>query len=130
MTKENFIIHHYSPENRTEKGTVTRTIVFRNADDPYMICKKEVEELYNKACRLLHTVETWMTYSVDDDITDETIQVLFVNLNKIICSIEKEVETLITTHEVTDRRDLFELRDVVVQLQEKANALFNTYITQ
>ena len=23
MTKEKFIIHHYSPENRTKKGTVT-----------------------------------------------------------------------------------------------------------
>lgn len=123
-------IHHYSPERRNEGGKVVQTIIFRKSDDPYMICKKEVDGLYNKSCRLLHTVETWMKYSVDDDITDETVQLLFVNLNKVIGSIEKDVENLITTYEVTDRRDSFELRDVVVQLQEKADELFNNYITQ
>ena len=42
--------------------------------------------------------------------------------------VASDIEELITTHKVTDRRDLFELRDVVVQLQEIADDLFKPYI--
>ena len=45
-------VHHYSPERRDESGTVVRTIVFRQADDPYMRCKEEVDVIYDKVRRL------------------------------------------------------------------------------
>lgn len=118
-------IKQYGPEKR---GEFSRVIIYRNADDPYMLCKKEVDELYNKVRRLLATVETWLEYSVDDDITEETIQALHLSFNKVMATVTKDVEELISTHEVTDRRDLFELRDVVTQLQEIADDLFKPYM--
>ena len=124
LTGKTFI-HHYSPEAR---GEFSRVIIYRNADDPYMICKKEVDELYNKARRLLTTVETWLEYSVDDDITEETVQALYLSFNKVRVIVTEDIEELITTHEVTNRRDLFELRDVVTQLQEIADDVFKQHI--
>lgn len=121
-------VHHYSPEKRDERGEVVRTIVFRQADDPYMRCKEEVDVLYDKVRRLLTTVETWLDCSVDDEITEEMVQGLYIGINKIMAVVASDIEELITTHKVTDRRDLFELRDVVVQLQEIADDLFKPYI--
>lgn len=121
-------VHHYSPERRDESGTVVRTIVFRNAGDPYMRCKEEVDVIYDKVRRLLTTVETWLDCSVDDEITEEMVQGLYIGINKTMAVVDSDIEELITTHKVTDRRDLFELRDVVVQLQEIADDLFKPYI--
>lgn len=121
-------VHHYSPERRDESGTVVRTIVFRQADDPYMYCKEEVDVIYDKVRRLLTTVETWLDCSVDDEITEEMVQELYIGINKTMAVVASDIEELITTHKVTDRSDLFELRDVVVQLQEIADDLFKPYI--
>ena len=121
-------VHHYSPERRDESGTVVRTIVFRQADDPYMRCKEEVDVIYDKVRRLLTTVETWLDCSVDDEITAEMVQGLYIGINKTMAVVVSDIEELITIHKVTDRRDLFELRDVVVQLQEIADDLFKPYI--
>ena len=121
-------VHHYSPERRDESGTVVRTIVFRNAGDPYMRCKEEVDVIYDKVRRFLTTVETWLDCSVDDEITEEMVQGLYIGINKTMAVVASDIEELITTHKVTDRRDLFELRDVVVQLQEIADDLFKPYI--
>ena len=121
-------VHHYSPEKRDESGEVVRTIVFRQADDPYMYCKEEVDVIYDKVRRLLNTVDTWLEYSLDDDIKNETVQALRISINKTMAVVASDIEELITTHKVTDRRDLFELRDVVVQLQEIADDLFKPYI--
>ena len=123
-------VHHYSPERRDESGTVVRTIVFRNAGDPYMRCKEEVDVIYDKVRRLLTTVETWLDCSVDDEITAEMVQGLYIGINKTMAVVVSDIEELITTHKVTDRRDLFELRDVVVQLQEIADDIFKSYIKQ
>ena len=123
-------VHHYSPEKRDENGTVVRTIVFRQADDPYMRCKEEVDVIYDKVRRLLTTVETWLDCSVDDEITAEMVQGLYIGINKTMAVVVSDIEELITTHKVTDRRDLFELRDVVVQLQEIADDIFKSYIKQ
>ena len=120
-------IHHYIPETR---GEFSRGIVYRNANDPYMLCKQEVDELYNKARRLLTTAETWLEYSVDDDITEETVRGLYLSFNKVMAIVTEDIEELITLHEVTNRRDLFELRDVVVQLQEIADDIFKPYMKQ
>ena len=121
-------VHHYSPEKRDERGEVVRTIVFRQADDPYMRCKEEVDVIYDKVRRLLTTVETWLDCSVDDEITEEMVQGLYIGINKTMAVVASDIEELITTHKVTDRSDLFELRDVVVQLQEIADDLFKPYI--
>lgn len=123
-------VHHYSPERRDESGTVVRTIVFRQADDPYMRCKEEVDVIYDKVRRLLTTVETWLDCSVDDEITAEMVQGLYIGINKTMAVVVSDIEELITIHKVTDRRDLFELRDVVVQLQEIADDIFKSYIKQ
>lgn len=123
-------VHHYSPEKRDENGTVVRTIVFRQADDPYMRCKEEVDVIYDKVRRLLTTVETWLDCSVDDEITAEMVQGLYIGINKTMAVVVSDIEELITIHKVTDRRDLFELRDVVVQLQEIADDIFKSYIKQ
>lgn len=130
IMKDKTFVHHYSPENRDERGIVVRTIVFRQANDPYMICKKEVDVIYDKVRRLLTTVETWLENSVDDDITTETVQGLYTSINKTMTVVTKDVEELITTHGVTNRRDLFELRDVVAQLQEIAEDIFKQHIMQ
>ena len=121
-------VHHYSPKRRDERGEVVRTVVFRQGDDPYICCMKEVDVIYDKVRRLLTTVETWLEYSLDDDIKNETVQALRISINKTMAVVASDIEELITTHKVTDRRDLFELRDVVVQLQEIADDLFKPYI--
>ena len=121
-------VHHYSPKRRDERGEVVRTIVFRQEDDPYICCMKEVDVIYDKVRRLLNTVDTWLEYSLDDDIKNETVQALRISINKTMAVVASDIEELITTHKVTDRRDLFELRDVVVQLQEIADDLFKPYI--
>lgn len=129
MERKTFV-HHYAPERRNESGAVVRTIVFRQADDPYMRCKDEVDVIYNKVRRLLTTVETWLENSVDDDITTEVVQGLYASINKTMTVVARDVEELITTHKVTNRRDLFELRDAVTQLQEIAEDIFKQHIMQ
>ena len=49
-------------------------------------------------------------------------------VHEVMAVVASDIEELITTHKVTDRRDLFELRDVAVQLQEIADDLFKPYI--
>ena len=117
-------VHHYSPERRDESGTGVRKIVFRQADDPYMRCKEEVDVIYDKVRRLLNTVDTWLEYSLDDDIKNETVQALRISINKTMAVVASDIEELIATYKVTDRGDLFELRDVAVQLQEIADDVF------
>lgn len=117
-------VHHYSPERRDESGTGVRKIVFRQADDPYMRCKEEVYVIYDKVRRLLTTVETWLDCSVDDEITEEMVQGLYIGINKTMAVVASDIEELIATYKVTDRGDLFELRDVAVQLQEIADDVF------
>ena len=121
-------VHHYSPKRRDERGEVVRTVVFRQGDDPYICCMKEVDVIYDKVRRLLNTVDTWLEYSLDDDIKNETVQALRISINKTMAVVASDIEELITIHKVTDCRDLFELRDVVVQLQEIADDLFKPYI--
>ena len=119
------ILHSYSPEKRTvAKGM----IIFRQAGDPYMPCKEEVDKIYDKVRRLLLTVETWMEYSLDDEVTQEVVQALYISVNKTMAIVTKDIEELITTHGVTNRGDVFEIRDVGVQLQEIADAIFDAYI--
>ena len=115
---------------REESGTVVRTIIFRQAGDPYMRCKEEVDVIYNKVRKLIATVDTWLSNSVDDEITEEVVQSLYISFNKTMAVVTKDVEELISIHGVTDRRDLFELRDVVVQLQEIADGIFEPHIKQ
>ena len=130
IMKDKTFVHHYSPEDRTESGAIVRTIVFRQADDPYLRCKDEVDIIYDKVRRLLTTVETWLENSIDDDITTEVVQGLYVSINKTIAVVTRDVEELIETHKVTNRRNLFELRDVVIQLQEIAEDIFKQHIMQ
>lgn len=129
MERKTFV-HHYSPERRNEQGTVVRTIIFRQTGDPYMRCKEDVDVIYNKVRKLLATVETWSECSVDDEITKEMMQAMYVGINKTMAVVAADIEKLITTNEVTDRGDLFELRDVVTQLQEIADDVFESYIKQ
>lgn len=128
VVENSFKVHHYSPERRDERGAVVKTIIFRNAGDPYMRCKEEVDVIYNKVRKLIATVDTWLSNSVDDEITEEVVQSLYTSFNKTMAVVTKDVEELISIHGVTDRRDLFELRDVVVQLQEIADGIFEPHI--
>ena len=117
-------VHHYSPKRRDERGEVVRTVVFRQGDDPYICCMKEVDVIYDKVRRLVTTVETWLDCSVDDEITEEMVQGLYIGINKTMAVVASDIEELIATYKVTDRGDLFELRDVAVQLQEIADDVF------
>ena len=92
IMKDKTFVHHYSPEDRTESGAIVRTIVFRQADDPYLRCKDEVDIIYDKVRRLLTTVETWLENSIDDDITTEVVQGLYVSINKTIAVVTRDVE--------------------------------------
>ena len=123
-------VHHYSPERRDESGTVVRTIVFRNAGDPYMRCKEEVDVIYDKVRRLLNTVDTWLEYSLDDDIKNETVQALRISINKTLTIVTKDIKELIYHYQVTDRDDVDAINDVAVQLQEIADDIFKSYIMQ
>ena len=121
------IIHHYSPEIRTkDKGM----IVFRQSDDPYILCKREVDMIYDKVRRLLATAETWREYSLDESITQEILWALCISINKSLAVATREIEELIATYGVTDRVDVFEIKDVVTQLQEIAENIFKPYIMQ
>ena len=55
---------------------------------------------------------------------------MYVSIYKTMAVVATDIEELITTHKVTDRRDLFEIRDVVTQLQEVADDLFEPYMKQ
>lgn len=123
-------VHHYSPKRRDERGEVVRTIVFRQEDDPYICCKKEVDIIYDKVRRLLNTVDTWLEYSLDDDIKNETVQALRISINKTLTIVTKDIEELIYHHQITDKDDVDVINDVAVQLQEIADDIFKTYIMQ
>lgn len=118
-------IHHYSPETRTiTKGT----IVFRQAGDPYTDCKEKVDIIYDKVRRLLTTVETWLEYSLDDDIKEQTVKALYESISKTLVVATKDIEELIIKHQITKRIDVYEIKDVAVQLQEIADEIFRPYI--
>ena len=123
-------VHHYSPKRRDERGEVVRTVVFRHGDDPYICCMKEVDVIYDKVRRLLNTVDTWLEYSLDDDIKNETVQALRISINKTLTIVTKDIKELIYHYQVTDRDDVDTLKDVAVQLQEIADDIFKTYIMQ
>lgn len=123
-------VHHYSPKRRDERGEVVRTIVFRQGDDPYICCMKEVDVIYDKVRRLLNTVDTWLEYSLDDDIKNETVQALRISINKTLTIVTKNIKELIYHYQVTDRDDVDAINDVAVQLQEIADDIFKTYIMQ
>lgn len=130
VVENSFRVHHYAPERRDESGTVVRTIEFRNAGDPYKRCKDEVDVIYNKVRKLLATVDTWLSNSLSDEITEEVVQSLYISFNKTMAVVSADVEELIITHGITNRRDLFEIRDVVEQLQEIADGIFEPHIKQ
>lgn len=123
-------VHHYSPKRRDERGEVVRTVVFRHGDDPYICCMKEVDVIYDKVRRLLNTVDTWLEYSLDDDIKNETVQALRISINKTLTIVTKDIKELIYHYQVTDRDDVDAINDVAVQLQEIADDIFKTYIMQ
>ncbi len=123
-------VHHYSPKRRDERGEVVRTVVFRHGDDPYICCMKEVDVIYDKVRRLLNTVDTWLEYSLDDDIKNETVQALRISINKTLTIVTKDIKELIYHYQVTDRDDVDTINDVAVQLHEIADDIFKTYIMQ
>lgn len=123
-------VHHYSPKRRDERGEVVRTVVFRHGDDPYICCMKEVDVIYDKVRRLLNTVDTWLEYSLDDDIKNETVQALRISINKTLTIVTKDIKELIYHYQVTDRDDVDAINDVAVQLHEIADDIFKTYIMQ
>lgn len=127
IMKDKTFVHHYSSETRTKaKGM----IVFRQSNDPYILCKREVDVIYDKVRRLLTTAEIWLEYSLNEDITREAVQALNISINKTLVVATGEIEELITTHGVTDRADVFEIKDVATQLQEIAEDIFKPYIMQ
>lgn len=127
IMKDKTFVHHYSPETKTKaKGM----IVFRQSNDPYILCKREVDVIYDKVRRLLTTAKIWLEYSSNEDITREAVQALNISINKTLVVATGEIEELITTHGVTDRADVFEIKDVATQLQEIAEDIFKPYIMQ
>lgn len=123
-------VHHYSPKRRDERGEVVRTVVFRQGDDPYICCMKEVDVIYDKVRRLLNTVDTWLEYSLDDDIKNETVQALRISIKKTLTIVTKDIKELIYHYQVTDRDDVDAINDVAAQLHEIADDIFKTYIMQ
>lgn len=69
-----------------------------------------------------------MDCSVDDEITEEMVQGLYIGINKTMAVVASDIEELIATDKATNRGDLFELRDVAVQLQEIAADVFKECI--
>lgn len=118
-------IHHYSPERRTIKRNV---IEIRQVGDPFSDCKNEVDVIYDKVRRLLTTVETWLEYSLDDDIKEQTVKALYESISKTLVVATKDIEELIIKHQITKRIDVYEIKDVAVQLQEIADEIFRPYI--
>ena len=127
MIHEKIFIHHYAPKDRfREPGT----IIIRQAGDPFVGCYDKAEEIYDKVRRLLATVETWLANSLDEDIKKQTVQNLHNSMSKTIDVAFADVENLITVHQVTDDDDVKTIRDVVVQLQEIADDIFEPYLQQ
>lgn len=127
MAREFEFIHHYSPKSRIRNNNV---IVIRQVNSPILVCEKEVGVIYDKVRRLLNTVETWLEYSLDDDIKNETVQALHISINKTLAVATKDIEELINHHQITDKDDVDTLKDVAVQLQEIADDIFKSYIMQ
>lgn len=127
MAREFEFIHHYSPKSRIRNNNV---IVIRQVNSPILVCEKEVGVIYDKVRRLLNTVETWLEYSLDDAIKNETVQALRISINKTLAVATKDIEELINHHQITDKDDVDTLKDVAVQLQEIADDIFKSYIMQ
>lgn len=127
MMRKNTFIHRYSPESRIRNNNV---IVIRHINSLFYLCEQEVDVIYDKVRRLLNTVETWLEYSLDDDIKKEIVQALHISINKTLAVAAKDIEELINHHQITDKDDVDTLKDVAVQLQEIADDIFKSYITQ
>lgn len=127
MTREFDFIHHYSPKSRIRNNNV---IVIRQVNSPFYLCEQEVNVIYDKVRRLLNTVETWLEYSLDDDIKKETVRALHISVNKTLAVATKDIEELINHHQLTNKDDVDTLKDVAVQLQEIADDIFKSYIMQ
>lgn len=127
MAREFEFIHHYSPKSRIRNNNV---IVIRQVNSPILLCEKEVGVIYDKVRRLLNTIETWLEYSLDDAIKNETVQALHISINKTLAVATKDIEELINHHQITDKDDVDTLKDVAVQLQEIADDIFKSYIMQ
>lgn len=122
LSRETYI-HHYSPERRIRPQNVT---IVRQANDPYIICEKEADVIYDKVRRLLNTAEIWLDYSVaDDDITEQMVQALHIGIDKSLTVVTKDIDKLISKHHITDKDDVAALKDVAVQLQEIADKIFS-----
>lgn len=127
MEREFEFIHHYSPKSRIRNNNV---IVIRQVNSPFYLCEQEVNVIYDKVRRLLNTVETWLEYTLDDDIKKETVQALHISINKTLTIATKDIEELINHHQLTNKDDVDTLKDVAVQLQEIADDIFKSYIMQ
>ena len=127
MAREFEFIHHYSPKSRIRNNNV---IVIRQVNSPILLCEKEVGVIYDKVRRLLNTIETWLEYSLDDAIKNETVQALHISTNKTLAVATKDIEELINHHQLTNKDDVDTLTDVAVQLQEIADDIFKSYIMQ
>lgn len=127
MAREFEFIHHYSPKSRIRNNNV---IVIRHVNSPFYLCEQEVNVIYDKVRRLLNTVETWLEYSLDDDIKKETVRALHISVNKTLAVATKDIEELINHHQLTNKDDVDTLKDVAVQLQEIADDIFKSYIMQ
>lgn len=127
MAREFEFIHHYSPKSRIRNNNV---IVIRQVNSPFYLCEQEVNVIYDKVRRLLNTVETWLEYSLDDDIKKETVRALHISINKTLAVATKDIEELINHHQLTNKDDVDTLKDVAVQLQEIADDIFKSYIMQ
>ena len=92
MEREFEFIHHYSPKSRIRNNNV---IVIRQVNSPFYLCEQEVNVIYDKVRRLLNTVETWLEYTLDDDIKKETVQALHISINKTLTIATKDIEELI-----------------------------------
>ncbi len=122
--RSNFVLrHHYAPESRIRSKGV---IIIRQAGDPFFECEQEAKIIFDKARRLLATVETWLEYSIDNDIKEQTVQALYNSIQKTLMIATKDMNELIIKYQLVDEDDINTIKDVAIQLQEIADDIFNS----
>lgn len=122
--RSNFVFrHHYAPESRIRSKGV---IIMRQAGDPFLECEQEAEIIFDKVRRLLATVETWLEYSIDNGIKEQTVQALYTSIQKTLAIATKDMDELIVKYQLVDEDDVNTIKDVAIQLQEITDDIFNS----
>lgn len=101
-----------------------QSIIYRISTNPICKCEEEVLLIYDRASRLLDTVEEWKDNSLSSGIVKNIIPALRESIYITLARVEDDVNALIEEYGIEDDFDKREQLDFVSQLKERAEELF------